>query len=141
MAKNIVKVVRLILPAGKATPAYPVGPVLGGFGINLMSLVKDFNARTIELEGFKIPIDVTIYTDRSFSFQLHEPTASSLLRRFAGVDKGSADAIHKIVGSITREQLHQIAERKQSDLKMLTLEAAEKTIAGTARNMGITIAD
>lgn len=139
MGKQIVAVRRLILEGGKATPAYPVGPILGVYGINLMLFVKEFNARTVELAGYKIPADITIYNDRSFKFELTEPTTSSLLKKAAGIQKGSSESSHKPVGKITAEQLREIAQRKMANLNAETIEAAERTIAGTARNMGIEI--
>ncbi len=139
MGKQIVAVRRLILNAGKATVAYPVGPVLGVYGINLMMFVKDFNARTAEWAELEVPVDITIFADRSFTFQVTQPTASSLLRQAAGIKKGSGEANRNKVGKITTAQLREIAQRKMPDLNADTVEAAEKIVAGTARNMGIEI--
>lgn len=139
MGKQIVAVRRMILTAGKATVAYPVGPVLGVYGINLMMFVKDYNARTAEWAGLEVPADITIFADRSFTFQVTQPTASSLLRQAAGIEKGSGEANRNKVGKITTAQLRDIAQRKMPDLNADTVEAAEKIVAGTARNMGIEV--
>ena len=139
MGKQIVAVRRLILNAGKATVAYPVGPVLGVYGINLMMFVKDYNAKTADLAGLEVPVDITIYADRSFTFQLTQPTAASLLRQAAGAEKGSGEANRNKVGKVTSEQLREIAQRKMVDLNANTVEAAEKIVAGTARQMGLEI--
>jgi large subunit ribosomal protein L11 len=141
MAKQIVAVRKLILSAGKATPAYPVGPILGTYGINLGMFVKEYNARTAAQAGLQIPVEVMIYADRSFTLRILEPTVTSLLRQAAQLEKGSGEPGRKVAGSITREQLRQVAVRKINDLSALDLEGAEKMIAGTARSMGITVID
>jgi large subunit ribosomal protein L11 len=141
MAKQIAAVRKLILVAGKATPAYPVGPILGAYGINLGMFVKDYNAQTAALHGQQVPVEVTIYLDRSFTMRILKPTVASLLRQAAGLEKGSGEPGHKVAGRITREQLRRIAEQKMTDLNAIDLAGAEKIIAGTARSMGICIDD
>lgn len=139
MAKKVTGVVKLQLPAGKATPAPPVGPALGGFGINIMGFVKEYNEKTAAQAGSVIPVEVTIYSDRSFTIALKTPPAADLLRKAAGIDKGSGVPNRTKVGSITREQLRKLAEQKMVDLNAIDIAGAEKILAGTARSMGITI--
>ncbi len=139
MAKRIKAVVRLQIPAGKANPAPPIGTALGPHGVNIMMFCKEYNARTAEQAGQIIPAEITIYEDRSFTFVTKTPPAAFLLRTAAGVDKGSAIPNKTKAGSITREKLHEIAELKMKDLNVNDIEAAERTIEGTARSMGITI--
>ncbi|HMO56934.1 MAG TPA: 50S ribosomal protein L11 [Roseiflexaceae bacterium] len=141
MAKKVVGVVKLQLPAGKATAAPPVGPALGGYGINIMAFVKEYNEKTSPQAGSVIPVEITIFSDRSFTIALKTPPAADLLRKAAGVERGSGIPNRTKVGSITREQLRKLAEQKMTDLNALSVEAAEKTLAGTARSMGITIQD
>ena len=141
MAKKVAGVVKLQLAAGKATPAPPVGPALGGFGINIMQFVKEYNEKTSSQAGSVIPVEITVYSDRSFTFVLKTPPAADLLRKAAGVDKGSGTPNRGAVGSITRKQLRSLAEQKMSDLNANDIEAAEKIMAGTARSMGIAIKD
>ena len=141
MAKQIMAVRKLILQAGKATPAYPVGPTLGAYGMNLGLFVKEYNAQTASLIGYQVPVEVTIYLDRSFTMHILEPTVASLLRHAAGVAKGANEPGHQTVSRITREQLRRIAERKMSELNAIDLAGAEKIIAGTARSMGIQVID
>jgi large subunit ribosomal protein L11 len=141
VAKKVAGVVKLQLAAGKATPAPPVGPALGGFGINIMQFVKEYNEKTSSQAGSVIPVEITVYSDRSFTFVLKTPPAADLLRKAAGVDKGSGTPNRGAVGSITRKQLRSLAEQKMSDLNAISIEAAENTLAGTARSMGIKIAD
>lgn len=141
MAKKVTGVVKLQLPAGKATPAPPVGPALGGYGINIMAFVKDYNEKTASQAGSIIPVEITVYSDRSFTFVLKTPPAADLLRKAAGVDKGSGTPNREVKGSITRKQLRALAEQKMSDLNATTIEGAENTLAGTARSMGIAIKD
>ena len=141
MAKKVAGVVKLQLAAGKATPAPPVGPALGGFGINIMQFVKEYNEKTASQAGSVIPVEITVYSDRSFTFVLKTPPAADLLRKAAGVDKGSGTPNRGPVGSITRKQLRSLAEQKMSDLNANDIEAAEKIMAGTARSMGIAIKD
>ena len=142
MAKKLVAVVKLQLNAGKATPAPPVGPALGQHGINIMGFVKEYNEKTAAQAGSVVPAEVSIFSDRSFSVRILTPPASDLLRKAAGVDKGSGIPNRTFVGkAITRQQLRDIAQIKMPDLNALDVEAAEKIIAGTARSMGIKIAD
>ena len=141
MAKKVAGVVKLQLAAGKATPAPPVGPALGGFGINIMQFVKEYNEKTSSQAGSVIPVEITVYSDRSFTFVLKTPPAADLLRKAAGVEKGSGTPNRGDVGSITRKQLRTLAEQKMSDLNANDIEAAEKIMAGTARSMGIAIKD
>lgn len=139
MAKKVVATVRLNLPAGKATAGPPVGPTLAPYGINLMEFVKAYNEATREMIGTVVPVDVTIYSDRSFTFVLRRPPVSELLKKAAGIEKGSP-APNKIkVGKVTREQIREIALMKMPDLNTDDLEAAMRMVEGTARNMGIEI--
>lgn len=141
MAKKVTGMIKLQLPAGKATPAPPVGPALGSHGINIMAFVKEYNEKTAPMAGSTIPVEITVYSDRSFTFVLKTPPASDLLRKAARIDKGSGTPNRGSVGSITRAQLRALAEQKMSDLNATTVEAAENTISGTARSMGIKITD
>jgi large subunit ribosomal protein L11 len=141
VAKKVTGVVKLQLPAGKATPAPPVGPALGGYGINIMQFVKEYNEKTSSQAGSVIPVEITVYSDRSFTFVLKTPPAADLLRKAAGVDKGSGTPNRTTAGTISREQLRRLAEQKMSDLNAVTVEGAEKILAGTARSMGIKISD
>ena len=141
MAKKVLGVVKLQLPAGKATPAPPVGPALGQYGINLAGFCKDFNARTQGKEGLIIPAVVTVFKDRSFTFILKSPPASVLLKRAAGLAKGSAESNREKVGTVTVEQCREIAKLKIKDLNAATEEAAVSMIAGTARSMGLEVVD
>jgi len=141
MAKKVKAVVRLQIQAGKANPAPPIGPALAGHGINLMAFCKEYNARTSSMTGQVIPAEITIYQDSSFTFVLKTPPTPALLRKAAGIEKGSAEPHKSKVGQITRKQLREIAEMKMRDLNAIDLEGAEKQIAGTARSMGIEIAD
>ncbi len=141
MAKKVVAVIKLQIPAGKATPAPPVGPALGQHGLNIMAFCKEYNARTAGMAGSIVPVEITVYEDRSFTFVTKTPPAGDLLRKAAGVEKGSGDPNRKKVGRITRQQLREIAQTKMPDLNARDLEAAERIIAGTARSMGIEIVD
>ena len=129
----------LQLPAGKANPAPPVGPALAQHGINLMQFCKEYNARTTSRMGEIVPAEISVFTDGSFKFILKSPPASALLRKFAGVEKGSGEPNREKVGSVTRDQLREIAEIKMKDLNALDIEAAMRQIEGTARNMGIEV--
>jgi large subunit ribosomal protein L11 len=137
--KKLVKTFTLQLPAGQATPAPPVGPALGQHGVNIMEFVKAYNARTEGQRGDIIPAQISVYEDRSFTFELKTPPAARLLLKAAGVDKGSGVPQKDKVGSITRAQLREVAEKKMADLNANDIEQAEKIIAGTARSMGITV--
>ncbi|SHH56249.1 50S ribosomal protein L11 [Thermosipho atlanticus] len=141
MAKKVVAQVRLQLEAGKATPAPPVGPALGQRGVNLMEFCKKFNAATADKAGMLIPVIVTVYEDRSFTFVTKTPPASFLLKRAAKINSGSSEPKRKFVGKVTREQLKEIAEIKKEDLNANDIEAAIKIIEGTAKSMGIEVVD
>ncbi|HEY9648768.1 MAG TPA: 50S ribosomal protein L11 [Chroococcidiopsis sp.] len=139
MAKKVVAIIKLALQAGKANPAPPVGPALGQHGVNIMMFCKEYNARTAEKVGFVIPVEISVYEDRSFTFVLKTPPASVLIQKAAGVERGSGEPNKKKVGSITRTQLREIAETKMPDLNANDVEAAMKIIEGTAKNMGVTV--
>jgi large subunit ribosomal protein L11 len=139
MAKKVVAVVKIQLPAGKATPAPPVGTALGPHGVNIMAFCKEFNERTAKDAGLIIPVVITIYADRSFSFITKTPPASVLLKKAAGIESGSPQPNKQKVGKITKQQLREIAEIKMRDLNTTDIEAAMRMIAGTARSMGIEI--
>jgi large subunit ribosomal protein L11 len=141
MAKRVKAVVKLQIQAGKATPAPPIGTALGPQGINLVMFCKEYNERTASMVGSVVPVEITIYEDRSFSFITKTPPAADLLRKEAKVEKGSATPNKTKVGSITKAQLRKIAETKMKDLNVNSVEAAENLIAGTARSMGISIQD
>ena len=139
MAKRVKAVVRLQIPAGKANPAPPIGTALGPQGVNIMAFCKEYNARTQDQVGMVIPAEITIYEDRSFTFITKTPPVPDLLKKAAGVDKGSATPNKNKVGSITRAKLREIAEIKLKDLNVIDIEGAERMVEGTARSMGITI--
>ena len=139
--KKLVKTFTLQLPAGQATPAPPVGPALGQHGVNIMEFVKRYNAETESQRGDIVPAQISVYEDRSFTFVLKTPPAARLLIKAAGVQKGSGVPQRDKVGSISKAQLREIAEKKMSDLNANDVEQAEKIIAGTARSMGITVKD
>lgn len=141
MAKKIVGLVKLALNAGKATPAPPVGPALGQYGANIVMFCKEYNARTSSSIGLVIPVEITIYDDRSFSFILKTPPASVLLSKAAGINKGSGVPNAQVVGTISKVQLEEIAKTKLPDLNTASIEKAMKIVAGTAKNMGIEVKD
>jgi large subunit ribosomal protein L11 len=141
MAKKVTAIIKLALPAGKANPAPPVGPALGQHGVNIMMFCKEYNARTADQAGMIIPVEISVYEDRSFTFVLKTPPASVLIQKAAGVDKGSGEPNRKKVGSITRAQLEEIAKTKMPDLNANDIQAAMKIVEGTARNMGVTVKD
>ncbi|HLA96973.1 MAG TPA: 50S ribosomal protein L11 [Anaerolineales bacterium] len=141
MAKKLKTIVRLQIQAGKANPAPPIGPALAGHGINLMAFCKEYNVRTANRMGEIIPAEISIYTDGSFTFVLKTPPAAVLLKKAAGIEKGSAQAPREFVGKVTRAQVREIAELKMKDLNALDIEGAMRQIEGTARNMGIRIID
>ncbi len=141
MAKKVKAVVRLQIQAGKANPAPPIGPALAPHGVNIMAFCKDYNARTSNRMGEIIPADITIFADGSFRFELKSPPAAILLKKAAGIDKGSATPQSDKVGKVTRAQLKEIADVKFKDMNANDIEAAIKQIEGTARNMGITVVD
>jgi len=141
MPKKVIKMVKLQVPAGKATPAPPVGPALGQAGVNIMAFVKDFNERTAKQVGLIIPVEITVFEDRSFTFITKTPPAAILLKKAAGLDKGSGEPNKKKVAKLGRDKVREIAESKMEDLNAADVEAAMKMIEGTARSMGITIVD
>jgi len=140
-AKAIKTIIKIQAPAGKATPAPPIGPALGQHGINIGEFVSKFNAATAQMGDDIIPAEITIYQDRTFDFKLKTPPASDLLKKAAGIEKGAGNPKTTKAGKITRGQLRQIAERKMEDLNANDVDAAMKIIAGTAKNMGIDIAE
>ena len=137
--KKVAQVLKLQIPAGQATPAPPVGPALGQAGINIMDFCKQYNAATQQSTGTIVPVEITVYEDRSFSFITKTPPAAVLLRQKAGVDKGSSEPNRDKVGSVTRDQVREIAETKLPDLNANDVDAAMKIVEGTARSMGITV--
>lgn len=139
MAKKIKKEIRLHIAAGQATPAPPVGPSLAQHGVNIGEFCKTFNDATRPLQGMKIPVDITVYDDRSYSFVLHQPAASLLIKKAAGLEKGSGTPNKNKRGSISQSQLEEIAKQKLPDLNTTDLSAAKRTIAGTAKSLGIEI--
>jgi large subunit ribosomal protein L11 len=141
MAKKVIGQVKLQIPAGKANPAPPVGPALGQHGVNIMEFCKAFNAKTQNAGDLKIPVVITVYADRSFSFITKTPPAADLLKKAAGVEKGSPTPNKAKVGSVTRKQVEEIAQLKLPDLNAFNLDAAIRTIEGTARNMGLDVRD
>ncbi len=141
MAQKVKAIVRLQISAGKASPAPPVGPALGQHGVNIMQFCKEYNARTANQAGMIIPVEITIFADRSFTFVTKTPPAADLLKKAAGVDKGAPVPNRNVVGNITRQQLREIAELKLRDLNALDVEGAEKMIEGTARSMGIKVTE
>ncbi|HLS20887.1 MAG TPA: 50S ribosomal protein L11 [Bacillota bacterium] len=141
MAKKVINVVRLQIPAGKANPAPPVGPALGQAGINIMGFCKEFNAETQEQAGMIIPVEITVYEDRSFTFITKTPPAAVLLKKAAGIETASGEPNRNKVGSVKRADVQQIAELKMEDLNAADVEAAMRMVEGTARSMGITIED
>lgn len=141
MIKKVVATVKLQIPAGSATPAPPVGPVLGQHGVNIMEFCRAFNAETKNLAGLVVPAVITIYKDRTFTYVLKSPPASILLKQAAGIAKGSPVPNREKVGTVTRKQIRDIAQRKLMDLNSDTIEQAMKIIEGTARSMGITVED
>jgi large subunit ribosomal protein L11 len=139
MAKKVIGNVKLQIPAGKANPAPPVGPALGQHGVNIMEFCKAFNARTATMGDLKIPVVITVFADRSFTFITKTPPAADLLKKAAGIEKGSAQPNRSKVGSVTRKQVEEIAQLKLPDLNCSTLESAIRTVEGTARNMGLEV--
>jgi large subunit ribosomal protein L11 len=141
MARKIVKVVKLQVPAGKATPAPPVGPALGQAGVNIMAFVKDFNERTAKQVGLIIPVEITVFEDRSFTFITKTPPAAILLKKAAGIETASGEPNKKKVATVSRDKVREIAESKMPDLNAASVEAAMRMVEGTARSMGIDIVD
>ena len=140
MAKKVRAVIKLQIQAGKATPAQPVGPALGQHGINIMGFCKEYNERTANQAGSIVPVEITVYEDRSFTFITKTPPTSDLLKKAAGVDKGSSTPNKDKVGKITKAQLREIAQTKMKDLNATSVEGAERIVEGAARSMGITVA-
>lgn len=141
MAKEVIGLIKLQLPAGKANPAPPVGPALGQHGVNIMEFCKAFNAKTQDKAGWIIPVEISVYNDRSFTFILKTPPASDLLKKAAGIQSGAKNSKKEVVGKITTTKLRELAETKMPDLNAGSIEAAMKIIAGSARSMGIKIED
>ncbi|HAG81381.1 MAG TPA: 50S ribosomal protein L11 [Cyanobacteria bacterium UBA12227] len=141
MAKKVVAVIKLALNAGKANPAPPVGPALGQHGVNIMAFCKEYNAKTADQAGMVVPVEISVFEDRSFTFVLKTPPASVLIKKAAGIDRGSSTPNKQRVGTITRAQLQEIAQTKMPDLNANDIDAAMKIVEGTARNMGVAIAD
>lgn len=139
MAKKVVGTIKLQIPAGNANPSPPVGPALGQHGVNIMEFCKAFNAKTQDQKGLIIPVIITVYADRSFTFITKTPPAAVLLKKAAGLDKGSGEPNRQKVGKVTRAQVKEIAELKMKDLNAFSLESAIRMIEGTARSMGITV--
>ena len=141
MAKKVRAVIKLQIEAGKANPAPPVGPALGQHGVNIMGFCKEYNEKTGNQAGTIVPVEITVYEDRSFSFVLKTPPASDLLKKAAGIPKGSAAQLREKVGQVTRSQVRQIAELKMRDLNVYDVEAAMAQVEGTARSMGIEVVE
>ncbi|WP_416181410.1 50S ribosomal protein L11 [Acidaminococcus timonensis] len=141
MPKKVVKMVKLQVPAGKATPAPPVGPALGQAGINIMAFVKDFNERTAKQVGLIIPVEITVFEDRSFTFVTKTPPAAVLLKKACGIEKASGESNKTKVATIKRDKVREIAESKMKDLNAGSVEAAMRMVEGTARSMGIVVED
>ncbi|WP_026702411.1 50S ribosomal protein L11 [Salibacterium aidingense] len=139
MAKKVEKVVKLQIPAGKANPAPPVGPALGQAGVNIMGFCKEFNARTADDAGMIIPVEISVYEDRSFTFITKTPPAAVLLKKAAGIESGSGEPHTNKVGTVTSDQVREIAETKQPDLNAADLDAAIRMVEGTARSMGLNV--
>lgn len=139
MAKKVKAIIKLQIPAGKATPAPPVGPALGQHGVNIMAFCKEYNERTASQGGFIIPVEITVYEDRSFIFVTKTPPASDLLKRALGIEKGSGSAGREKVGKLPRSKLYEIAELKKKDLNAVDIEGAVRIVEGTARSMGIEV--
>ena len=141
MAKKVVAMIKLALPAGKANPAPPVGPALGQHGVNIMAFCKEYNAKTADQAGMVVPVEISVFEDRSFTFVLKTPPASVLIQKAAGIPKGASQPNKQRVGTITRAQLQEIAQTKMPDLNANDIEAAMKIVEGTARNMGVAVVD
>ncbi len=139
MAKKVIGEIKLQIPAGKANPAPPVGPALGQKGVNIMEFCKAFNEKTKDMMGFNIPVVITVYADRSFTFVTKQPPASDLIKKAVGIQKGSSNPLKDKVGKLTKEQLMDIVEKKLADLNTKDKEQAAKIIAGSARSMGVEV--
>jgi large subunit ribosomal protein L11 len=141
MPRKVVALIKLALPAGKANPAPPVGPALGQHGVNIMAFCKEYNAKTADKVGLVIPVEISVFEDRSFTFILKTPPASVLIKKAAGIEKGASEPNKHKVATITQDQLKEIAQTKMPDLNANDIEAAMKIVAGTAKNMGVTISE
>ena len=141
MAKKVKAIIKLAIPAGKATPAPPVGPALGQHGINIMAFCKDYNARTAHQAGSIIPAEITVFQDNSFRFILKTPPATDLLKKAAGISKGASEVLVETAGTVSQQQVREIAEQKMKDLNAYDVESAMRMIEGTARSMGIKVGD
>lgn len=139
MAKKVKAVIKLQIPAGKATPAVPVGPALGQHGVNIMAFCKEYNERTVAQGGLIVPVEITVYEDRSFTFVTKTPPASDLIKRALGIEKGSGTAGREKVGRLSQEKLREIAQLKKKDLNAVDVEGAMRIIEGTARSMGVEV--
>jgi large subunit ribosomal protein L11 len=139
MAKKVKAIVKLAIPAGKATPAPPVGPALGQHGINIMAFCKDYNARTAHMAGSIIPAEIVVFQDNSFRFVLKTPPATDLLKKAAGISKGAGEVGRETVGTVSQQQVREIAEQKMKDLNAYDIEGAMRMVEGTARSMGIQV--
>jgi len=137
--KTVKAVIKLQIPAGKATPAPPVGPALGQHGLNIAEFCKKFNDKTKDQLGFKLPVEITVYQDRTYKFKIKQPAASELLKKALNIEKGSREPNKKKVGTITKEKIREIAKKKMPDLNTTDIDKASRIIEGTARSMGITI--
>ena len=141
MAKKITSTIKLNIPAGKGTPAPPVGPALGQAGVNMMEFLKKFNEMTAPQMGYVLPVEITVFEDRSYAFVVKQPLSSDLIKRAAGIDKGAANPLKDKAGTLTTEKLREVAKLKMKDLNALDEEMAMRIIAGTARSMGVKIED
>jgi large subunit ribosomal protein L11 len=141
LAKRVRAILKLQLPAGAATPAPPVGPALGQHGLNIMQFIKEYNSRTANDAGTIIPAEITVYEDRSFSFVTKSPPAAELIRKAAGITKGSSRALYEKVGTIQRSKVRSVAEQKMKDLNAASIDGAMKIIEGTARSMGVEVVE
>lgn len=141
MPRKVVALIKLALPAGKANPAPPVGPALGQHGVNIMAFCKEYNAKTADKAGLVIPVEISVFEDRSFTFILKTPPAAVLIKKAVGIDKGASEPNKQKVATITQDQLREIAQTKLPDLNANDIDAAIKIIAGTAKNMGVTVAE
>lgn len=141
MAKKVLSMIKLNIPAGKANPAPPIGPALGQAGINMMEFIKKFNEMTMDQMGSTLPVAITVYEDRSYSFVVKQPIASDLIRKAAGIEKGSGNPLKEKVGKLTKGQLRDVAQKKMADLNTDDVEQAMRVLAGTARSMGVEIVD
>ena len=139
MAKKIVTIIKLQIPAGKANPAPPVGPALGQHGVNIMAFCKDYNARTASQAGTIIPVEITVYEDRSFTFVTKTPPTSDLIKKALGIEKGAQTTGRQKVGELSRDKLREIAQIKSKDLNVNSIEAAERVVEGAARSMGVEV--